>query len=63
MVSALDCYMKAARYLEQARASHDDVARALLVEAAKTWRNLARKADAIEARTATAGTCFPPKRE
>ena len=49
MVSALDCYMKAARYLEQARASHDDVARTLLLETAKTWRNLADRAKLAEA--------------
>ena len=49
MMSALDCYMKAARYLEDARVSNNDVASALFLEAAKTWRNLADKAKLAEA--------------
>jgi hypothetical protein len=49
MMSALECYMKAALYLKDARASDNDVARALLLETAKTWRNLAERAKSAEA--------------
>lgn len=49
MMSALECYMKAALYLKDARASDNDVARALLLETAKMWRNLAERAKSAEA--------------
>lgn len=49
MMSARDYYMKAVRYLEQARACDDDVIRALLMETAKTWRNLADRTKSAEA--------------
>jgi hypothetical protein len=48
-MSACDCYMMAVRYLAQARACDDDVTRALLVETAKTWRNLADRTKSGEA--------------
>ena len=50
MMSALDCYLKAASCLEHARMCHDDLSRAMWVETAKTWRNLADRAKAAEAR-------------
>ncbi|MBN9486019.1 MAG: hypothetical protein J0H44_02295 [Alphaproteobacteria bacterium] len=50
MMSALNCYLKAASCLEHSRMCHDDLSRAMWFETAKTWRNLACKAKAAEAK-------------
>jgi hypothetical protein len=50
MISALECFMNAARCEEKARASWDRADRAALQETAQIWRKLGEASKATEAK-------------